>query len=75
MRTDDEVETRENEFLFNYMEAANKLVCGDSSMDNAKFKMLSVAAIVVARNKHTRGLMKALNHQILMDTGRKALSC
>lgn len=71
--TSNQVEEREDDFYVKFLDKAIGYANGDKKVDGVQFRQLVAAAGVVAKQRQTRGAMKALTYQIARDTSRGLL--
>jgi hypothetical protein len=71
--TSEAVEGKEDDFYVLFLDKAIGYANGDKKSDGVQFRQLVAAAGVVAKQRQTRGAMKALSYQIARDTGRGLL--
>ena len=64
-----EIEEKEDLFYSEFLDKAISYCRGEKKTDGIQVRNLIAAAGVVSRQKQTRGAMKALQYQILRDTG------
>ena len=68
------IENKEDEFYLAFLDDAIGFATGAKKVDGVKFRQMVSAAGVVAKQRQTRGAMKALDYQIERDTGRGLLA-
>jgi hypothetical protein len=65
--TEDLIEQKEDKFYSIFLDKAIDYADGDGKCDGVQFRQLVASAGVVAKQRQTRGAMKALSHQIWRD--------
>ncbi|MFA6992901.1 MAG: hypothetical protein WC269_06575 [Candidatus Gracilibacteria bacterium] len=68
-----QVEEKEDDFYVKFLDKAIGYANNEKGTDGVQFRQLVAAAGVVAKQRQTRGAMKALTYQITRDTGRGLL--
>jgi hypothetical protein len=71
MPTLDQIEEKEDTFYMGFLDEAIGYAKGVKTADGIKFRQMVAAAGVVARQRQTRGAMKALEYQIERDLGKQ----
>lgn len=67
------IESKEDDFYAKFLDKAICYADGKKGTDGVQFRQLVAAAGVVAKQRQTRGAMKALSYQIARDTSRGLL--
>jgi hypothetical protein len=65
-----EIEDREDGFYMLFLDKITDFANHKKGVDGVEIRQLVAAAGVVAKQRQTRGAMKALTYQIQRDTGR-----
>ena len=71
--TVDQIEEKEDAFYSEFLDKAILFCRGDKKTDGIQVRQLIAAAGVVAKQRQTRGAMRALTYQITRDTSRGLL--
>lgn len=71
--SEDQINSKENEFYMKFLDEALGYANDSKGANGVKFRQIVAAAGVVAKQRQTRGAMKALSYQIARDTKRGLL--
>lgn len=71
--TDQQIEEKEDSYYNVFLDKAVSFANKEKGVDGIQFRQLVAAAGVVAKQRQTRGAMKALAYQIARDSKRGLL--
>ena len=69
-----QVEEKEDSFYVKWLSKAEDFVDGKKDCDGVRFRALTAAAGVVAKQRQTRGAMRALDFQIEREVSRMGIN-